>query len=319
MDADKLLIDFHKTISPKQFVELLEILLKKMGFSEVRVTDGPGDKGVDLEAIWEQMDVPGLMINLRFKIQAKNYTPGTLVTTEVVNAIKGTMRSGDWGMLITTGRVTSSTRALGLDEAGRQVAIIDGANLIELCKKYGVGIRKDYQIDLTTIKQQADLFTGGEKQLSSSVTVGLVSRDLISVEGSLRTALGGDYHRIGNTILYTNPEKNEILIVRSSQYYDRGWSNYWYGITPKDLERVDQYGVTHFAFICDVNGIVLITASELLKEISDGSLNRTPSEGALRHYHIHLEEKDGSIYWKLIGRSVDVTINYHSLDVKDLP
>jgi hypothetical protein len=84
-----------------------------------------------------------------------------------------------------------------------------------------------------------------------------------------------------------------------SQRYNKPDSNYWYGTTPKDLERVNEFNVTHFAYICSSDGVVTIPVQVLKKEIKADNLDTTIKDGRVRHYHIRFRKRKGSMYWTL--------------------
>jgi len=85
-----------------------------MGFSDVTVTGRSGDKGIDLQATWTETNVPGLEVDLAFKIQAKRFEPVSALNPRYVRELRGTLRAGEWGLLITTAGVSSKTRQDGL-------------------------------------------------------------------------------------------------------------------------------------------------------------------------------------------------------------
>jgi hypothetical protein len=114
----------------------------------------------------------------------------------------------------------------------------------------------------------------------------------------LNRVLKESFTRLGISSIYQG--KSRIVIAHYSQRYDRPDINYWFGPTRKDLERVEKYKVTHFAFICADKGVALIPTSTLFEEIRKDNLNKTlTKEGQLRHYHIHIFERDGSRFWRL--------------------
>jgi hypothetical protein len=55
---------------------------------------------------------------------------------------------------ITTARVSSQTRQEGLTDESRRISIIDGQSLIELCTKYEVGVKTDYRIGFSALKEE---------------------------------------------------------------------------------------------------------------------------------------------------------------------
>ena len=256
-----------------------------MGFTDVTVTGRPGDRGIDLQATWTETDVPGLEVDLAFKIQAKRFAPGSTLNPRYLRELRGTLRAGEWGLLITTAKVSSKTRQDGLADDSRRISIIDGQSLIELCKKYNVGVKTDYRIDLSSMEEEE--ITPEVSEVTEKTT-----------EQMLNESLQEEFSRLGTSPIYKS--KSKIVIARTSKRYDRKDVNYWYGTKAKDLERVKKYKITHFAFICSDKGVVLIPTKTMLKEIEKNNLSKsTTKEGQLIHYHIHLFERNGSIYWRL--------------------
>lgn len=256
-----------------------------MGFSDVAVTGRSGDRGIDLEATWTQKNVPGLEVDLAFKIQAKRFRPTSTLSPRYVRELRGTLGSGEWGLLITTAKVSSKTRQEGLNDSSRVISVIDGQGLIDLCTKYGVGIKTNYQIDVSFLE---------EEEISPEVPE--VSEK--TAQEMLTETLGEEFRRLGTSPIYKSESKT--VIARSSKFYNRKGDNYWYGTKAVDMERVTKYGVSHFAFICATQGVVLIPRKILFREIESDNLNKsTTKEGQLMHYHIHIYEMDGSLFWRL--------------------
>ena len=154
MSSNKLLTDLHSQLSPAQFEIFLSKLLDEMGFSDVVVTGRAGDPGIDLEATWTQKTVPGLEVDLNFKIQAKRYSPSTTINPRYVRKLRGCLGSGEWGLLITTAKASDNTRKEGISDASRVISVIDGEGLIDLCKEFGVGVKINYLVDLSFLKEE---------------------------------------------------------------------------------------------------------------------------------------------------------------------
>ena len=93
MSSNELLKDLHSQLSPVQFETFLSKLLDEMGFSDVVVTGRSGDRGIDLEGIWTQKTVPGLQVDVSFKIQAKRLKPGTTINPKYVRELRGCLSS----------------------------------------------------------------------------------------------------------------------------------------------------------------------------------------------------------------------------------
>jgi len=284
MSSEDLLKELYSRLTPEQFERFLSVLLGQMGFQDVKVTGRSGDRGIDLEATWSQMNVPGLEVDLPFKIQAKRFGPDSSLTPRFVRELRGTLRGRDWGLLITTAKVSSKTHEEGWDDPSRIISVIGGDDLIDLCKKYEVGVRTDYKIDLSSL----------EKEEAPEVVVGPEE----TIQQKLSKFLREDFARLGTSSIYQS--RSKVVIARYSQRYDRPDINYWYATTGKDLERITKYEVSHLAFICADRGVVLMPTDDVLLAISLGNLNKSVTkEGELRHYHIHLFEKDGLMYWRL--------------------
>jgi len=83
-----LLFDLYSQLSPAQFEFFLSKLLEEMGFSDIALTGRSGDRGIDLEAIWTQKTVPGLEVDLAFKIQSKRFQPSTTPSPKYVRELR---------------------------------------------------------------------------------------------------------------------------------------------------------------------------------------------------------------------------------------
>ena len=277
--------DLHSQLSPGQFEIFLSRLLDEMGFSDVEVTGRVGDRGIDLKAIWTQKSVPGLEVDLFFKIQAKRYSPSTTINPRYVRELRGCIGSGEWGLLITTARASDNTRKEGLSDASRIISVIDGQGLIDLCKEFGVGIKTNYMIDLSFLDEE-------------DATPELPEISEKTPKEMLTETLGEEFSRLGTSPIYKSETKT--VIARTSKRYEQKYAGYWYGTKAVDLIRVKKYSITHFAFICATTGVVLIPKKVMLKEIEKYNLRQSNTkEGKLIHYHIHFFEKEGSMFWRL--------------------
>jgi hypothetical protein len=292
---ESLIQDLYSRLNPQQFEHFLSVLLSAMQFSDVRVTGRKGDRGIDLEATWTQSNIPGLEIDLPFKIQAKRYSPSSTLSPRYVRELRGSLMAGDWGLLITTAKVTDTTLEERLADTSRIVSIIDGEKLIELCKNYEIGVRREYRVDLSAIVVEEEALP---PQMSEPGTR--------TIQEMLTVSLGEQFTRIGTSPIFKSPTKT--VIARISQRYDRTDSNYWYGTTPKDLERAKEFQVTHFAYVFSNFGVMLIPTNELVTEINRNNLPVSLSaEGQIRHFHIQFYERPNAIYWNLKGRDKILT------------
>jgi hypothetical protein len=296
-----LLEDLYSQLTPAQFEIFLSRLLDEMGFSDVVVTGRSGDRGIDLEATWTQKNVPGLEVDLAFKIQAKRYSPST-INPRYVRELRGTLVSGEWGLLITTARTSDNTRKEALSDASRVISVIDGNGLIDLCKEFGVGVKTNYQIDLSFLEEKD--VTPEIPEISEKTPLEMLTE-----------TLGEEFTRLGTSPIYKSETKT--VIARTSKYYEQKYTDYWYGTKAIDLIRVKKYSITHFAFICATNGVVLIPKRIMLQEIEKNNLRKSTSkEGKLIHYHIYLFEDKGSMFWKLKTENKKIDELFFRLDEK---
>jgi hypothetical protein len=280
-----LLHDLYQQISPAQFESFLSILLDEMGFSDVAVTGRSGDRGIDLEATWTQNNVPSLEVDLAFKIQAKRLKPSSTLNPRYIRELRGALASGEWGLFITTAKVSSKTRQECLNDSSRVISIIDGQSLIELCKKYSVGVKTNYQIDLSFLEERE--ITPEVPEISEKTTQEMLSE-----------ILREDFRRFGTSPIYKS--KSKTMIARFSKFYNRKDANYWFGTKAVDVDRVKKYAVSHFAFICASKGMVLIPRKIFIQEIERDNLRAsTTKDGQLIHYHIYFFENNGSMFWRL--------------------
>ncbi len=294
MPPENLLFELYSRISPAQFERFLAVLLEMMQFSDIKVTGRSGDRGIDLEATWTEANIPGLEIELPFKIQAKRFAPKSTLNPRYVRELRGTLRAGEWGLLFTTAKVSTQTSQESIADPDRVVSIIDGKKLIELCKKYGVGVKTEYKIDLSAI------------EFEEPVPPQLSEPESRTVKDMLTEYLGENFDRLGKSSIYKSSSKT--VIARVSQRYERADSNYWYGTTQKDIERVTEYQITHFAYICLNFGVVLIPAQVIMMEIRRSNLGASMTkEGQIRHYHVQFYERDEAMFWNLKGRDKDIS------------
>lgn len=288
MSSRELLEDLHSQLSPAQFETFLSKLLDEMGFSDVIVTGRSGDRGIDLEGIWTQKTVPGLEVDLSFKIQAKRFKPNTTINPKYVRELRGCLASGEWGLLITTANASDNTKKEGLTDASRMISVIDGDGLIDLCKEFNVGVKTNYLIDLSFLKEKEEIPKILERSEISEKTPKQILTEILNEE----------FTQLGKSPIYKS--KTRTVIARYSKYYKQKYCDYWYGTKAVDLVRVKKFSVTHFVFICAKKGIVLIPTKIMLAEIEKDNLRSSlDKKGNLIHYHIHLFEENGSMFWRL--------------------
>ena len=101
-----LLEKLHDNLTPMGFELLIEVLLEKLGFDDIDVTGQSGDSGVDLVATLRKSEIPGIETNIPYKIQAKRISPDVTLNPRYIRELRGSMVSGERGILITTASVS---------------------------------------------------------------------------------------------------------------------------------------------------------------------------------------------------------------------
>ena len=144
----ELLEQLYSNTSPKGFEILIKDLLESIGFDDIEVTGRSGDSGIDLTATLRKSEIPGIDTSVACIVQAKRYQPNQTLNPKIVRELRGSMLSGQRGILITTARVSPKTiEEEALKDMSRIVLVIDGGRLIELCKSKRIGVLEKYTID----------------------------------------------------------------------------------------------------------------------------------------------------------------------------
>ena len=143
-----LLHQLYSSVSPKGFELMIRDLLESIGFDDIEVTGRAGDSGIDLTATLRKSEIPGIDTSLSYIVQAKRYSPDSTLNPRFIRELRGSMQSGQRGILITTARVSTKTiEEEALKDHSRIILVIDGEKLIELCKNSRIGVVEKYDID----------------------------------------------------------------------------------------------------------------------------------------------------------------------------
>lgn len=144
----ELLDQLYSSVSSKGFEILVRDILESLGFDDIMVTGRSGDSGIDLTATLRKSEIPGIDTSVSCIVQAKKYKPEKVLNPKIVRELRGSMQSGQRGILITTARVSSKTiEEEALMDMSRIVLVIDGQKLIQLCKDKGIGVLAKYELD----------------------------------------------------------------------------------------------------------------------------------------------------------------------------
>ena len=124
------------TMKGTQLERYVAGLFECMGFEDVKVTAATKDKGVDIRAL---LVVDGA-VKTRAAVQVKGWEQS--VGRDPVAALRGSMKTGDIGIFVTTSTFTRDAR----DEAARTdvapISLIDGGRLLSLCLQHDYGVER---------------------------------------------------------------------------------------------------------------------------------------------------------------------------------
>ena len=120
--------------SADAFERLAQRLLREADFVSVEVTGRSGDQGIDGVGVYRLS-----LVGFPVFFQCKRYRGS--VGPAAVRDFRGAMTGrGDKGLLITTGTFTAEAKAESTRAGAPPIDLIDGYQLCDLLKKYGLGI-----------------------------------------------------------------------------------------------------------------------------------------------------------------------------------
>lgn len=130
-----LLLAKVQSIDPAAFERLCQLLLRKNGFTEVKVTGKTGDGGIDGKGV-----VRVNLVSFHVLFQSKRYQGS--VGSSTVRDFRGAMQGrADKGLIITTGTFTPDTRKEATRDGAPAIDLIDGSALCELLKEHRLGVK----------------------------------------------------------------------------------------------------------------------------------------------------------------------------------
>ncbi len=124
------------TMNPGEFEALIAVLLATIGFEEVNVTPLGGDGGIDVRGTL----VAGDVIRTRMAVQVKRWRQN--VQAPVVQQVRGALGAHEQGLIITTSDFGKGAREEAARPDATPVALMNGAQLVDLLVANNVGIRR---------------------------------------------------------------------------------------------------------------------------------------------------------------------------------
>ena len=149
-----------------EFEEFLKPFLESIGLSEVHVTKKTGDDGIDLTAVKEGLAEINNVDSVKYRIQAKRYSPTTTISPEKIDALRGNLSFNEKGLFITTAKVSDKAKEQAVTkDPYKPVYVIDGIDLVRICIDRQIG----FAYKPVFSKSALDVFTNKKPALDSTV------------------------------------------------------------------------------------------------------------------------------------------------------
>lgn len=134
-----------KNMNPYAFERLSMLLLREMGFIDVKVTKKSGDGGIDG---FGKLQINGI-ITFNVAFQCKRYNNHPVTVEEIRNFRGASAASMDRQLFITTGTYSKPAIEEAKDSAKKPMDLIDGEEFIDMLLKYNIGVKeiKAYEVD----------------------------------------------------------------------------------------------------------------------------------------------------------------------------
>jgi restriction system protein len=134
----------HKQLKEMPFAdfeELIGLLLAKIGFDQVEVTESRGDGGIDVRGTL----VVGDVIRTRMAVQVKRWKANVQAPT--VQQVRGSLGAHEQGLIITTSDFSKGARAEAERPDAIPVALMNGEQLVGLLVENQIGVaRKPHEL-----------------------------------------------------------------------------------------------------------------------------------------------------------------------------
>lgn len=145
---ERLLIKL-KAMDPIAFERLSMRLLREAGFRNVEVTSRSGDGGIDGVGVYKVS-----LVSFPTYFQSKRYSGS--VSSSVVRDFRGAMSGrGEKGLVISTGTFSPSAKTEATRDGAPPVDLVDGDELCDLLKEYGLGVSVEERIvEEVTIEEE---------------------------------------------------------------------------------------------------------------------------------------------------------------------
>ena len=123
-------------MDPKEFEELISLLLADMGFVDVEVGKYHSDGGIDVRGELTVGDV----VRLKLAVQVKRWKRN--VQAPVVRDVRGSLGVHEQGLIITTSDFGTGAKEEAAQADKSPIALMNGEQLVLLLIEHGIGVQR---------------------------------------------------------------------------------------------------------------------------------------------------------------------------------
>ncbi|MFF9427056.1 restriction endonuclease [Streptomyces sp. NPDC014746] len=164
------LLEQLREVPPEVFEHIVAALFTAMRYEDVTVTRHSKDGGVDVRATL----VAGGVMTVPTAIQAKRWSKP--VTVKEIRELRGTLRAGTQGIIVTTGRYTKDAPGEALNDSLTPIHLINGHLLADLLTEHGIGVQAS-RLSLLSLDLDALATITGRAETSTQGAPSHPSRD----------------------------------------------------------------------------------------------------------------------------------------------
>lgn len=152
-EAPQSVLGVLQGLTPSGFERFCRRLLREAGFSQVDVTGGPNDGGIDGAGTLEI----NALVSFKVLFQCKRYHGS--VTPMQVRDFRGAMTGrADKGIILTTGTFTAEARREASRDGAPPIELVDGEKLVSMLEDFELGLKPKtvFEVDLSFFQQFRD-------------------------------------------------------------------------------------------------------------------------------------------------------------------
>jgi restriction system protein len=124
-------------MNPRQFENMVKLLLDEMGLEETSITTYGSDGGIDVRGVLNAEDLSKIDVAVQAKRWKRNVGP------KVVRELRGSLMVHEHGIVITPSDFTPSAKAEA-DEPGKvHISLVNGEQLVDLLIEHQVGVANE--------------------------------------------------------------------------------------------------------------------------------------------------------------------------------